>query len=207
MRLSRGGLLIAVFAAVVVTWLGPRVPVLVHDLSGPSFPEALLALGSLTVVALAGWVLIIALSAMLGVSSRVLARFTPAVLRGVLLAGATGVLAVGPAHADQVSGPGPQLPHSVNGLPLPDRPDAHASSAASRPRATPARPQERAVGVRPGDTLWAIAARSLPAGATDAQIAAATRAWHRANREVIGADPNLIFPTQRLAPPTVKDSP
>ncbi len=59
--------------------------------------------------------------------------------------------------------------------------------------------------VRPGDTLWAIAARSLPAGATQRRDRPCLRRWHAANRDVIGDDPNLIFPTQRLAPPLGKD--
>lgn len=199
MKLSRLGWLLAAFAATLMGVLAPQVPRYCADLTGASFPDALTALGSLFVLLLAAWVLLIAVLAMSGASTRVLARITPAVLRGALLAGAAGVLAVGPAQAAQVAGPEVRLPHSVNGLPLPDRPDAHASLEQV------ASPQT--VTVRPGDTLWAIVAKSLPAGASDARIAAATRAWHRANRGVIGADPHLIFPTQRLTPPTGKDLP
>lgn len=195
MRSSRSGLLLVLFAAGLVVVLVPQLPRSVRDLRGPSFPDALLGLGSLLAVGLAAWVLLIAGLVSVGVSSRIVARLTPPLLRGVLLAGLAGTLAIGPAQAAQVAGSDTR--RSVSGLPLPDRPDAHASAA----RAS----MSQAVEVRPGDTLWAIAARSLPAGAADAQIAAATRAWHRANREVIGADPNLIFPTQRLVPPTVKD--
>lgn len=175
-------------AAALAATLGPRIPQFFDELSGPSFPDALLALASLIAVALAVWVLIVAGLATLGVSSRVLARLTPPVLRGVLLAGAAGVLTIGPAQAA-----------SVDGLPLPDRPDAFAAAVRT--------PAPQTVTVRSGDTLWAIAARSLPQGANVAEIAAAARAWHRANREVIGPDPNLIFPTQRLTPPTGKDIP
>ena len=55
--------------------------------------------------------------------------------------------------------------------------------------------------VREGDTLWSIAARRL--GTDD--VARIARYWpriHRANREVIGADPNLIYAGQRLFLPT-----
>jgi len=56
--------------------------------------------------------------------------------------------------------------------------------------------------VRPGDTLWAIAAGYLPAGVVaPAEI---TAYWHQvfaANRAVIGADPDLIRPGQRLVIP------
>lgn len=57
--------------------------------------------------------------------------------------------------------------------------------------------------VAPGDTLWAIAARHLPAGASDASIDREWRRWYRANRAVIGADPDVIEPGQRLTPPGV----
>ena len=55
--------------------------------------------------------------------------------------------------------------------------------------------------VRPGDTLWALAARSLPAPATDAERAAEWPRWWAANREVVGDDPDLLLPGQRLAAP------
>lgn len=200
MRLSRSGQLIAVFSAVLLATLAPQLPRLVADLRGPSFPDALLALGSLVTVGLAAWVLLVAVLSMLGVSSRLVARFAPPLLRGVLLVGAAGALVAGPAQAEQATGPESRhLPHSVHGLPLPDRPEAHVAPVRA------AAPQT--IRVRPGDTLWAIAARSMPDGATDAQIAAATTAWHHANRTVIGADPHLIFPQQRLTPPTGKDLP
>lgn len=58
------------------------------------------------------------------------------------------------------------------------------------------------VPVRPGDCLWDIAAAHLGPGATDVQIARAWPRWYAANRAVIGPDPNLIHPGQRLVPPT-----
>lgn len=57
------------------------------------------------------------------------------------------------------------------------------------------------VTVRPGDSLWSIAARHLAPGASDAQVDAAWRAWYAANRPVIGADPDLILPGQLLHAP------
>jgi nucleoid-associated protein YgaU len=56
--------------------------------------------------------------------------------------------------------------------------------------------------VRPGDCLWDIAAAHLGPGATAAEIARAWPRWYAANRAVIGPDPNLIHPGQRLVPPT-----
>ena len=55
--------------------------------------------------------------------------------------------------------------------------------------------------VRPGDTLWHIARRHLPAGSTDAQVARAWPRWYAANRGVIGPDPSLIVPGQLLLVP------
>lgn len=56
--------------------------------------------------------------------------------------------------------------------------------------------------VHRGDSLWTIAARHLGPGATEAQIAAEWPQWWAANRDVIGPDPNLLLPGQRLQPPS-----
>lgn len=73
---------------------------------------------------------------------------------------------------------------------------AQASGAAplspARQRTTP--PPPRTYTVQPGDTLWAIAKRTLGAGERWREI------W-QANRAVIGPDPNLIFPGQQLTIP------
>lgn len=55
--------------------------------------------------------------------------------------------------------------------------------------------------VRGGDTLWAIAARHLGPDAADDRIAEEWPRWFAANRHVVGADPDLIRPGQRLRPP------
>ncbi len=55
--------------------------------------------------------------------------------------------------------------------------------------------------VRRGDTLWDLAARSLGPDAGDAEIAAAWPRWWHANREVIGADPDVLLPGTRLCVP------
>jgi hypothetical protein len=102
---------------------------------------------------------------------------------GIALAGAAPAAATpGQPHAD---------PHGaaaavfVAGLPLPDRPEGG----------------DEVVVVRAGDTLWALAERSLPAGADDGAV---TARWHRIyalNRDRIGPDPDLIQPGQRLRLP------
>lgn len=77
---------------------------------------------------------------------------------------------------------GPRL----EGLRLPDLPTA---------------PPTHVVTVRAGDTLWSIARNELPNGSTDRAIAVRVDALYAANRRTIGADPNLIFPGQRLITP------
>lgn len=56
--------------------------------------------------------------------------------------------------------------------------------------------------VVPGDSLWRLAAATLPAGATNAQIASSWKDWYEANVSVIGADPDLLLPGQVLRVPT-----
>jgi hypothetical protein len=62
-------------------------------------------------------------------------------------------------------------------------------------------PPQTTVVVRPGDCLWTIAAGRLGPGATNADIDRAWRAIWDANRDRIGADPNLIHPGLMLTVP------
>ncbi|WP_218220502.1 LysM peptidoglycan-binding domain-containing protein [Nesterenkonia sp. Act20] len=56
--------------------------------------------------------------------------------------------------------------------------------------------------VRPGDTLWDIAAEHLGSGATDGEVAESWPRWYETNRHTIGDDPALIQPGMVLLPPT-----
>ena len=58
------------------------------------------------------------------------------------------------------------------------------------------------VEVRPGDTLWGLAARSLGPDASDAQIAAEWPRWYAANASTIGPDPDVLLPGQMLVVPS-----
>jgi len=118
---------------------------------------------------------------------------------GVALVGALGA----PAHADNGRGSSP-----VEGLPLPDRAttttyvsQVFGRAASHQDRPATGSPRRTYVVVRPGDTLWAIARADLPATADDGAVAARVRAIHQANRAVIGTDPDLIRPDQRLRMP------
>ncbi|MET1034883.1 MAG: hypothetical protein ABWX68_06595 [Arthrobacter sp.] len=53
-----------------------------------------------------------------------------------------------------------------------------------------------------GDSLWSIADRTLGGLATDAEIAREWPRWYHANREAIGADPDLLSVGTVLRAPT-----
>jgi hypothetical protein len=60
--------------------------------------------------------------------------------------------------------------------------------------------------VHRGDTLWSLVERHLGPHCTAAEIAAEWPRWHAANRSVIGPDPDLLLPGQRLRPPGVGEA-
>jgi nucleoid-associated protein YgaU len=88
------------------------------------------------------------------------------------------------------AGAGPGGPR-LDGLPLPDRPLGRAAPTHGAAVVT----------VRPGDTLWGLAAATLPATASAAAIDRSWRGWYAANRRTVGPDPDLLIPGQRLVPP------
>ena len=61
--------------------------------------------------------------------------------------------------------------------------------------------------VRPGQSLWTIAARLLPPTATDVDITYAWHRLHRANAATVGTDPHLILPGTRLVVPDLSAPP
>ncbi|ROS78510.1 LysM domain-containing protein [Cellulomonas sp. PhB143] len=96
-------------------------------------------------------------------------------------------------HGPPGGGGARRPPASAPGVPA--GPAATPPAAAEAPRATDD------VVVRPGDTLWSIAADALPVDATPSDVAAATRGWYARNVDVVGDDPDLILPGQHLSPP------
>jgi LysM domain len=168
----------------------------------------------------------LAAGAALLVTPAAIRRALDLLLGGALLAQAT--LAPPPARAAAAAPrtaaagaawtrPDPGRPGAPAPLPpwLADRPRAVAAgpAAAGRPRRArrPAAAGDsggRGAGVaaahtvRPGDTLWGIAAAHLPPAARSP--AAVDRSWRRvydANRAVVGPDPDLIHPGTRLLLP------
>lgn len=141
------------------------------------------------------------------------------VRRAVLLAcGAAVTLTAGPVHAYEASDvPTRSVAHVLDGLPFPDRagnpvgqpsetvsPDPVPTASSPSPAAmrTGAAPEGSPTVhvVRPGDSLWHIAA-SHADGRTPAEQHALVTEIHEANRQVIGSDPDLIVPGQELVLP------
>lgn len=118
-------------------------------------------------------------------SSRAAPSICPRLVRSLVLL-TLGMGVTGPAYADSGTGSGP----GVVGLPVPDRVVVVAVDR------TPTQ-----VRVRPGDSLWRLAAQALPAGASDAAVDRAWRALAALNADRLGPDPDLIFPGTLLRVP------
>jgi nucleoid-associated protein YgaU len=136
------------------------------------------------------------------------ARGVPRAVRTAVLAacGIALVAPMGPASAAEPSHPS----QALHGLPMPDRATSTSAWVAAAVRSAAAQPDvhdaapvhaTRTHVVRTGDTLWSLAAADLSPTAAAGDV---TRRWHRLhqlNRAVIGDDPDLIHPGQRLRLP------
>jgi len=199
-RLSRTGVAVAAVAAGLVAWRAPALSV--GELASPSFPVVLGTGLDLAVVGVAGATsALLALCALGGRSARLAARLLPGAVRGLLVAGIAGGLGVGlTASAHAASDPRDErlaeTPTRLDGLRLPDRP-----VLGTLPATVPAAPADTGVVVARGDCLWRLAAEELGPTASPADIAERTRAWYQHNRDVIGPDPDLLTPGQRLDAP------
>ncbi|MEX0429563.1 LysM peptidoglycan-binding domain-containing protein [Nocardioides sp. DS6] len=197
--------------AVVGTFAVALLPLPV-SLDG-SFDALLVRLCSWALLVCAGWfwvattvVVLAALAVPAGHAPRAV-RAVPAPVRRMILAACGVALTSGiaaPALATPGAVPADLRDHSgrvvIAGLPYPDR--AVPDQGARRQPPAPPPPARRALAVvRPGDTLWSIAAARLPDDATDARIATAWRELYDLNHDVIGADPDLIEPGQHLTLP------
>lgn len=168
------------------------------------FADLLAAAGAWLLLACAVWwaVCCLAVAAEVLTSGRVRAAAwtgCPATLHrlvtaalGLALAGVASPVAPAAAAAvaagtrtHQACHPGPAAD-----LPVPTRGARVRHTAPARQRIT----------VRPGDTLWDLAAEHLRAP-TPRRTADLTTRLHLANRAVIGDDPGLIHPGQRLLLP------
>lgn len=97
-------------------------------------------------------------------------------------AGGAGVLGTGSVvSAEEAAQP------RLTGLAMPDLPSGRLDAAIHI--------------IRSGDSLWDIAQARLPARASEAAISRHVLAVYRANRDVIGSDPDLIYPGTPLVLP------
>ena len=196
----------------------PGVPATWASRSGdgspvPPFDRLLVGACEILLLLCAGWVWLVT-----GLVVRDAARGRPVRRRGVpdavrrlVLAAcgaALGGLLVHPAHADAPPAAADrQGPAVLHGLPLPDRATTagHVSRLVVRKARAHAAAREpgpgRPVAVAPGDTLWGLARDSLPAGSSDAEIDRWWRSIYAHNRAVVGPDPDLLRPGQRLRLP------
>jgi nucleoid-associated protein YgaU len=140
-------------------------------------PEAPVLAGTLAAAyGCLGWLVLLVVAVAARTRVRLPGRaFAERVLGVAVVTAAAGVIAAGPAVAE--------------GGPV-------AAGPFDRLAEPPA-----AVVVRRGDTLWGIAARHLGGRATPEAVAAEWPRWYAANRAVVGPDPHLILPGQRLRPP------
>lgn len=161
--------------------------------STSDFSGLLTALASWLLAACAGWSALLCAAALIEVATSGRLRAMswvgcPPVLRCALLAGLGVVLAASPGPV--VASASTRVPGTPAGaLPVPARPLGPSPAPTTR------------LLVRPGDTLWHLAARGVPPGAPAAVVCRAVDLLHRRNREVIGPDPDLLIPGQRLVVP------
>jgi hypothetical protein len=140
----------------------------------------------------------------LGRTARAVATtWTPALARGLVRAALGAAVASGPvlAHGTAMADE-PAYPTLDRVITAPAALVPQAAGPAVAPhRAGGAPGSGHVVLVRPGDSLWAIAAAHLPAQHTDEQVARAWPTWYAANRAAIGPDPGQIRPGTRLVWP------
>ena len=151
------------------------------------FAELLVAACAGLVVLAVAWLCVLVLVATVPLLRHPTIRRTPSRTPGrvaTLVAAACGLgLAITPATAQESRtdvGRTVSTVSVLHGLPLPSRPVADDRS--------------RRHVVRPGDSLWSIAAAELGPSATPAEVDTRWRHIHAANVAAIGRDPDLIHP-------------
>lgn len=142
-------------------------------------------------------------------------RGCPRWVHRAVLASVGAAVASGGATA-AVAVDGPDVTSSsvdvVHGLPYPDRAEGvtppsprHPSPSQVSTGHVPRGQVHHSHVVRPGDTLWALAARDLSPGASAAEITDRWRLIYRLNRAAIGPDPDLIVPGTPLELPAPRE--
>lgn len=176
---------------------------------------------------LAAWLFLVTALALLATSAHGLGRIagragellTPRIARGVLEALLGAALAVGSAGPALAGGAAPAVTvatsPSLAPVPAPvvaapvlpglldlDRPGVSwpvIAPAKQRPVLT----HPVSYRVRPGDTLWGLAAARLPAHSSTERITRGWQEWYLVNRQQIGADPGMLLVGETLVVPRV----
>ena len=157
--------------------------------------DPIVGLCLVALAAAAGWALLVTACVLLEVWRARRAGRRAGLRRVVLLCCGIAIAAPAPGALADDAG--------IAGLPLPDRAvgPAHARPTDRPSDRAPDQATGRTVVVSPGDCLWTIAAADLPRDAGLAEITARWQAIYRVNRALIGADPSLVHPGQRLVLP------
>ncbi len=183
----------------------------VSTTSGPE--QVVLAAAGLLAWAAWGWgalgLLLTAASAAPGIAGALARRISRLVLPTGLRTTAGLALGVGLVVAAPAAAAAPAAVPSTASVP-----DWPVAEPEPTPPALPdwpsASPSDDRYTVAPGDCLWRIAEdrlRELGRHPTDAEVAREVDQWWSANRDVIGADPDLIHPGQVLRLPTGTPAP
>jgi hypothetical protein len=190
--------------SICATWALAQVTEQLRHPAVPAFDSLLCAAAAWLLVACTGWAALICAAALLEASTAGRIRATtwtgcPPAARRALLAGLGVALATAPGQASSpawATGPmdNSRQPSAGQALPAPARP----LGAAPRP--------PRVV-VRTGDTLWHLAADRLPRASRAIVVADFVDRLHHRNRDVIGPDPDLILPGERLVIPALTRRP
>jgi resuscitation-promoting factor RpfA len=185
-----------------------------------SFDELVGLAAALACWTLLGWVALVltvtALAALRGwvgrVGRAVSAWVTPAAMCRVAQLALGLAVVAGPVPVASAASATPgatRLVATSEALFLPDvaRPgwtESANTATSTREDAVRVHPEGRTTVVMPGDCLWTIAATYLGPGASNAEIAAEWPRWYAANRQGIGADPNLLLPGMVLRAPAAR---
>lgn len=207
--------------AAVALWWASTAPLAAAQAGAADFDMLLGLAASLAAGAVLGWIVLMVTATVLAavpgaagvLAGRCAERVTPVALQEVVRVALGLSVVVGPVTtalpaAWAAESPQPQGEVSLRlptvgrpALGAPNEPPVARATLGPRPVGTPRERRQQEVVVRRGDTLWEIAARHLGRGAADSEVAVEWPRWWRANRVVIGSDPDLILPGMRLRPP------